>query len=168
MRHGTNKSGAIAGILLPMGLVCLFAFCSLALALLGGRAYKAIQASVDENFETSVAANYLRTKVTQNNAAGRVELRREGAFDLLVITSGTEDNLFETRIYVIDGELRETYVPASVPFEAATGITIAQVEDCAFSIENGLLRAGILSTSGVNAEVAVALAGAEVPGGGGG
>lgn len=168
MRFGANKFSAIAGILLPIGLICLFAFCSLALALLGGRAYKDIQSSVDENFETAVTANYLRTKVSQNNVDGHVEMRKEGGFELLVITSGTADNLLETRIYVIDGELRETYVTASAPFEAASGITIATVGDCKMTVEDGLFQADILSTEGVSTQVAVALAGAGVSGGGNG
>lgn len=156
MQDNQKRSGSVMGILLPMGLICLFAFCSLALALLGGQAYRQIQAGVDDAFDSTVAASYLRNKLTQNNEAGRISLREEGAFNVLVIA---DDNDLETRIYVIDGELRETYVKADTAFEAASGITIAQVAACSFELSaEHVFTAEIESPEGVHSRVAFALA----------
>lgn len=160
MRGKAKRSGSVVGILLPMGLICLFAFCSLALALLGGQAYKQKQTGVDDAFDSTVAASYLRNKLTQNNRADLVELRDEGAFTLLVFTDERGGTPVETRIYVIDGELRETFVPADTPFEAASGLTIANVGDCTFSLdEDNVFTANIVSPEGVHTRVAFALAG---------
>ncbi len=167
MRTRARQPGAVAGILLPMGLICLFAFCSLALALLGGRAYKQIQTGVDETFGTAVAGSYLRNKLTQNNDAGAISLRQEGAFDLLVISQQGADAEYETRIYVIDGTLRETFVPKDAAFEAASGLTIAQVESCTFELADGLFTANITGPGGDEARVVFALAGAGGEGGAG-
>lgn len=156
-----NKSkGSVVGILLPMGLICLFALCSLALALLGGQAYRQIQDGVDDAFDSTVAVGYLRNKLTQNNEAGKVSLRREGVFDVLVIKEKHGEDSYETRIYVIDGELRETFVPASVPFEGASGITIATMGECEFEVSpDGVFTAYIVSPEGVSSRISFALAG---------
>lgn len=159
MWNNLKRSGSVSGILLPMGLVCLFTFCSLTLALLGGQTYRQIQAGVDDAFNSSVAANYLRNKLTQNNAEGKISLRQEGVFDVVVITGENGGgSAVETRIYVIDGELRETYVLAEVPFEAASGITIALLGGCTFALSSdGIFTADIVSPEGVHTRVALAL-----------
>lgn len=160
MRDNAKRSGSVVGVLLPMGLICLFAFCSLALALLGGRAYRQVQAGVDDAFDSTVAASYLRNKLTHNNEAGRVSLREEGAFEVLVIRDERGETAFETRIYVIDGQLRETFVPADAVFEAASGVTIALVGGCTFNLSaDNVFTAEIESPGGVHSRVVFALAG---------
>ncbi len=159
MRGRQDKSGLVAGILLPIGMICLFAFCSLALALLGGRAYKQIQAGVDDSINTTVAASYLRTKLSQNNTAGAVSLRQEGEADVLVIATTSGDGAsYETRIFLAEGTLRESFVPASDTFNAAGGIEIAQLQACSFSLEEGgLFTAEMTSPAGSVARTAFAL-----------
>ena len=159
MQPNKHKSGVVAGILLPMGLTCLFAFCSLALALMGGRAYKQIQGSIDDSFGSTVAANYLRTKLSQNNTAGAVSLRQEGAFELLVIASEVSERPYETRIYVNEGQLMESFVAGDTPFNASSGMKIASLSSCTFAIaEDGLFTAELTSPEGAKTRTAFALA----------
>lgn len=159
MKENKHKSGVVAGILLPMGLACLFAFCSLALALMGGRAYKQIQNSIDDSYGSTVAASYLRTKLLQNNSAGAVSLRSEGAYELLVITSHTTEREYEIRIFLNEGELREHFVSADAEFSPNSGTSIAQVRSCHFTIsEDGLFTASLESLAGAKTRTAFALA----------
>lgn len=163
MSDNKSKSGIVAGILLPMGLVCLFAFCSLALALLGGRAYKQIQAGVEQSFGPSVTSGYLITKLSQFNHSGSVSLRQEGDVELLVIESENSGSLFETRIYMLNGNLMENFERADTPFAPVGGIRIAALKNCSFALdEDGLFTATIESLDGAvtRASFAVAQGGA--------
>ena len=89
MQNRKRSFGLPASVLLPIGIICLFAFCSLALAVIGGRAYKNIQHDINDHFGVTVSAHYLRTKLSQNNTAGSISLRRQGDADMLVIASTT-------------------------------------------------------------------------------
>lgn len=142
MRHKKQRSGVVAGIMLPMGLICLFAFCSLALALLGGRAYKAIQGEVDRSHGGSVAASYLRTKLGQAGGANEVALREMEGTQVLVLATEIQDTPYETRIFLHDGMLTETFGAASSRLEPLGGNAIAPVASCSFAIdEAGLFTA---------------------------
>lgn len=159
MQHKKKlNSGMVSGILLPLGLVCLFAFCSLALALMGGRAYKQIQAGVDDSFGSTVAASYLRTKLSQNNGAGLVTLREEDGIEVLDITAKISDRDFETRIFMWQGQLMEMFVAADTEFSVEGGISIAKIQSCSFSIsEESLFVAEIESMAGTQTRTAFAL-----------
>lgn len=158
MMGNRHKTGVVAGVLLPMGLVCLFAFCSLALALMGSRAYKQIQGIIDDSFGSTVAANYIRTKLRQNNDKGGITLRQEQGYELLVIESRTEADIFEIRIFWDNGELRESFVQADTAFDPALGVAIAKVRSCKFSISpDGLFEANIESPQGAHTRTAFAL-----------
>lgn len=159
MNSTKHKTGVMAGILLPMGLVCLFAFCSLALALLGGNAYKQIQNGIDDSYGSTVSSNYLLTKLSQNNVAGQVSLRQEGDYQVLVIENKLEVGDYETRIYFDNGQLKETLVPAGTPFSAAGGMKVASVQSCTFALsEDGLFTAVIESPHGKVTRTVFALA----------
>ncbi len=158
-----ESSGAVVGILLPMGLVCLFAFCSLALALMGGRAYKSVQTGIDDGYGSAVAASYLRTKLSQNNGPGSVRLLQEEGLDVLALQSQRDGAAYITRIYVQDGQMKESYLPEGSAFQPAAGVTIALVSECRFALdeESLLFTASLRSGEGVATRVAFALAGGE-------
>lgn len=159
VRSSKNKGGEAVGILLPMGLVCLFAFCSLALALLGGQAYKQIQSSVSDGFGPTVAAGYLRTKLSQFNHDGTILLREEGTMQVLVIEHDVNETAYETRIYLHEGRLMENFERADTPFAAVGGIQIAQLENCSFRIgEDGLFTAQMQGPDGQASTASFALA----------
>ncbi len=148
--------------LLPLGLVCVFAVCSLALALIGGRAYRDIQEDVALGYDSRIAATYLRTKLSQDNVAGAATLRTEGTYEVLVLARATDSGSLETRIYMDGGKLKEAYVPAGTAFDASLGTAVAVLDDCVFTIdENGLFTADIVCTDGQPQRMQFALAGGE-------
>ena len=158
MRRTKQRSGVVAGILLPMGLICLFAFCSLALALLGGKAYKNIQGNVDKSYSGTVAASYLRTKLGQNNAAGNITLKEGDGTQVLVIATVIQEREFETRIFMHEGKLVETFGSASQPLDATAGNTIATLKSCDFEIaDDGLFTASFENAEGEVTRTAFAL-----------
>lgn len=161
MNTASKKSGAVIGILLPVGLICLFAFCSLALALMGGQAYKQMNNSIDDSYGSTVTASYLRTKLAQNNQAGCISLSEEDGMQVLTILTGL-DATYETRIFMHDGALRESVVTSGRELNVAQSTEIAQVQSCTFTVQDdGLLEVEIVSPGGVSTRLAFALAGEE-------
>lgn len=158
MKSTKYRSGLFAGVLLPVGLICLFAFSSLALALLGGRAYRQINANIDDGYGSTVAVSYLRTKLAQNNRAGAISLQEIDGLDVLVIASTVGERTYETRIFVYDNTLRESFVAAGQTMDVTNSVEIAQISSCTFTIgDDGLFEAEIVSTNGVSAYLAFAL-----------
>lgn len=158
-----TSSGTIVGILLPLGLICLFAFCSLALALMGGRAYKSIQANIDSGYGTTVAASYLRTKLSQNNLPGSIRLTQENGVEVLSLSTTQNESSYLTRIYMHEGQLKESFLPEGSAFQPAGGVPIAMVNECTFALdeETKLFTANMRNGDGVATRVAFALAGGE-------
>lgn len=160
MRKSGKRSGIIAGVLLPMAIVCLFAVGALALALFGGRAYKAIQNYTSADFETTVTTNYLRTKISQNNKKDAVAIETIDGVQVLLIDVPTESGTYQTRIFVYNGEMMESFTAKEKVFDPADATVISKVAACEFSIsENGLFVAEIESEDGTHTRVAFALAG---------
>lgn len=158
MHQFKKGSGLVTGVLLPVGLICVFAFCSLLMAVMGARAYRSLQTNNDDSYGSTVAANYLRTKLAQNNAAGRIELRDEGGVQVLVIREEGEELNYETRIFVHGGNLREIYVSENQLFVAQSGTVIAPLQSCIFSIDDeGLFEAEITSPRGIVTNTAFSL-----------
>lgn len=154
-----QRSGQILGILLPMGLICLFAFCSLALALMGGQAYKNIQQRMAEGYGTTVAGSYLRNKIVQHNEAGAVTLRTEGDIEVLVLTQQRGDTTFETRIFYFDGWLMESFLPADRPFALVDASAVAELGSCTFRLsDDGMFEAELTGASGEHSRVVISLA----------
>lgn len=157
MHTSQKRSGLISGLLLPLGLICLFAMCSLALALLGGRAYKTLNQDNAENFSGAVVASYLRTKLAQNNSVDAVSVQQFGDTEVLVIRTGDSFD-YEIHIFVRDGYLVEAYVPASDAFNPTLGERIAPVTSCSFAISSsGLFTAEIVTPQGQSMTMAFAL-----------
>lgn len=156
-----NRSNAAGGILLPLGLICLFAFCSLLLAILGTRAYSSVQQSIDNDFGATVTANYLRTKLGRANAQNAVEIRQIEGVQVLAIATQAGGMQFETRIYVYEGQLMEDYVDADAPLRqpgAPGSVVIAQVQSCHFEITpDHLLTVDIVSHGNAKSRLVFAL-----------
>lgn len=149
MHSHKQKSGLVTGALLPVGLVCVFALCALLMAVLGVRAYQTLQEDVDDEYNSTVVANYLRTKLSQHNRAGAVEIRQENGVEVLIIKDDSGDRRYETRIFVHAGSLREIYISEEQPFTQTGGVAIAQVTSCRFTLTGNLFRAEIVSPQGV-------------------
>lgn len=157
MKEKQSRNGTIAGLLLPMGLLCLFAGCSLVLALWGGQAYKAIETTVDSGNSSTLATSYLRTKLANTAYGDSVLLREENGVQVLVLQSSISDILYETRIYMQDGELVESFGTADSDF-AQANTSIAQLQSCTFAIAgDGLFTAEVVSENGTVSRTAFVL-----------
>ncbi|MDL2324148.1 DUF4860 domain-containing protein [Ruminococcaceae bacterium OttesenSCG-928-A16] len=158
MQKKQKRSGIIAGVLLPMGIICLFALGSLVLALYGGRVYKSIQLCGADEFETTITANYLRTKLSQNNKVDAIWLANQGGTQVLTIELKTDEGVYETRIFVHQGQLMESFTSQSKAFAVEDAVPISAVQSCTFSIlDDNLFLAEITSPNGAFTRVAFAL-----------
>lgn len=158
MRKKLSSSGIVAGVLVPMGIICLFALGSLALALFGGQVYQNIQAFGEYDFETTVMAYYLRTKLLQNNTPGAVHLETQDGIEMLAIDAEGGDGIYQTRIFVYDGQLMEIFAAKDKALDMEDATVVAKVRECRFSIsENNLFMAEIIADNGDYTRVAFAL-----------
>lgn len=159
MHKRARGGGLITAVLLPMGLICIFAFCSLLLVVVGVDVYRQVQDSGDRSYDSAVLASYLRTKVVQNNVEGCIYLRDEDGLEVLVIESAAQGTELETLIFFQDGKLYEGLKLAEDDFNPGLASAIASVDGCSFAITDGLLTAELLIPGGEVARVAVTLAG---------
>lgn len=160
MQKVIRRNGMLSS-LLPLGLVVVFALSSLALALMGGRAYREIQDGVAQSYDSVIASSYLRTKLSQDNLADAAELRTVGTYQVLVLArpSQTGTGTLETRIYVDNGYLKESFGQANAAFDASLGVPVAAVRSCTFDIDdNGLFTASIVCPNGDEVRSVFALA----------
>jgi hypothetical protein len=159
-RSKKQSSGTITGVLLPLGMICLFAFCSMFLLLTGLNVYRQLRQGSESVFGSTVAYSYLHTKISQNNAEGTISLREESGTQMLVLSNPNQgENPYETRIYFFGGELCELFTPANEPFDPNLGTTITPLLHCNFSIEQGLFEADMMTVEEESIHMAFNLAG---------
>jgi hypothetical protein len=155
-----QSSGTITGVLLPLGMICLFAFCSMFLLLTGLSVYRELRQGSDSVFGSTVAYSYLHTKLSQSNTEGAISLREEEGTQVLVISNPNQgENPYETRIYFFGGKLCELFTPASEPFDPALGTTITALLYCSFSIDGSLFEADMMTVEEESIHMAFGLVG---------
>lgn len=102
----TKKTGnSFATFLLPFLLVCLFAVCSLFVASFGLKIYSGIQKDTDLSYQNRTCASYLTTKIRQSSGAGHVAVAEQ----VLILTETLDGQTYDTRIYLKDGQLVESF-----------------------------------------------------------
>ena len=159
MRKGREGSGIVMGVVLPLTVLCLFAFASLSVGIAGLQLYRRGQAARDDTFACTMAAQYLRSKLQSVHSAGDVTIRQEGVGDVLVLTGTVGGERYETRIFLYNGQLVECYVSAAQPFNPVAAVPIAQLHGFSVSLdENGLLHAALESVGGEQVRLVYRLA----------
>ena len=89
-----------------------FLLAMLLLVILGSSSYRDTVAGMEGNQAARAGRAYLLTKLRSGDQAGMVAVETGAARDVLVLSERAEDEVFETRIYLANGNLVEEYLPA--------------------------------------------------------
>ena len=156
-RLSTNqRSSDMRGVFI-FALLATFALLSLVVVIVGARSYRGINATAEQAFLSRTGMSYLVGKVRGADAAGQVEIVKEG--DLTVLTLGQEldGDKYLTYIYCDGTKVCEYFARADVAFSADYGEKIFDANGLAFSLNDGLLRISIVDAGGNTHEGAVYL-----------
>jgi len=123
----TRADAGILELLLIAALILLFGATTFTLVSAGGVAYERILEDREADISLRVALSYLTTQLRQHDVSGAVSLRACETGDLLTFRQESGDDVYETRIYLDDGWLREDVVPEDTPFTTGAGTRITKL-----------------------------------------
>jgi hypothetical protein len=104
--------------------------------------------SQDECLNARVAMNYLTMHIRRADAEGSVRIDNSPAGACLVLNEDIEGDGYETRIYLYNGYLHESFVPAETPFSEEYGFEIIPLDSFVIKRENNMLELEL--SSGAN------------------
>lgn len=109
MKTSVGNGGHMIDIIFTLALFCVFAASALLVVLIGANVYKGTVAEMGESFSTCTSVTYISTKIRQSDAVNSVYIADFGGENALVLTQEIGGEIYETRIYHRDGELRELF-----------------------------------------------------------
>ena len=134
MAEKKKQSGG-AEKMFPAILFFAFLMCSIVTILIGSRVYENIRTRNDNSFFTDTALAYITNKIRQNDTAGSISVRDVDGTSVLILTSGNDDNKYETWIYSDNGIMKELFTKAESGLSTESGLEIMECGDLSFSIQ---------------------------------
>ena len=127
--------GMISALMMCI-LLLLFGATGYTLVAVGSNGYSRILARRDENNNARVAISYLTMRLRQNDAATMVELvaYEKGKYGLALMER-VDMEMYETRIYLYEGLLYESFVKSETRFHPLNGFVIGHLSRWELSIE---------------------------------
>ena len=131
--------------LAPLLLFVIFTTCILSVLLTGADVYQKITERDQNSFQCRTTAQYLTTRLRQNDAAGMsfvgdfYALAPEETGNTLFICEELAGRTFYTRIYCHDGYLRELFAEAGLTFLPEAGEKILKINNLTFRTQENLL-----------------------------
>ena len=102
----------------------------------------------DECLNTRVAMNYVSMLIRRFDVNDSVRIDDSRPVTRLVLSEDIEGEIYETRIYLYNGYLMESFVPAESPFNEEYGFEIIPLDSFAVKRESNVIE--IELSSGVN------------------
>lgn len=141
MRGGRGSRHQLDG-LLALLIFAVFAACVLAVLLTGARAYKDLTRRDQAAYDSRTCVQYVATRVRQSDTARGIEVAPFEDTQALVLH---EESGCVTRVYWYDGWLMELYSAPGATLSPEAGTKLLEAERVSFSLEDGLLRAEMVS-----------------------
>jgi predicted lactoylglutathione lyase len=136
-------------IIFVLSLFCLFAILALFVVVLGANVYKSISVSMTQNYNSRTSMSYLTEKVRQADMADNISAGEVAGADALVLRQDIGGSMYETWIYVSDGELYEVLVGEGTQVNAGSGQAIMELENLTVEEEAAnLLLVSVTDTDG--------------------
>lgn len=145
--------------LYPLLLFAIIVLSLLFLISAGTGLYRAVVDSQTENRRARAALSYLTARVRAADAAGAVSIGDGPEGDALLLRETAGDEVYETRIYLYDGALREEYALADTPLRPDSAERIVPLDAFSLTLEQD----GLLVAATEHGEARVALRCEEVP-----
>lgn len=150
--------------LAALALLAVFAVSALLALLAGAGAYRRLVDRDEADFSRRTAAQYIATRVRQNDAADAVTVEDFCGVDCLTLREWNGDYAgdYVTRVYCYDGSLWELYTAVDMEAALEDGDRVLDLEALALSLEDGRLNAVLTLENGETETVALSLRGREV------
>ena len=155
-RFTVEKRTDMRGIFI-FALLAAFALLSLVVVIIGARSYRGINATAEQAFLSRTGMSYLIGKVRGADAAGQIEIRKEGDLSVLTLGQELEGERYLTYIYCDGTQVREYFARADAAFSPDYGEKIFDASGLTFSLEMGILQISIVDAGGNTHEGAVYL-----------
>ena len=155
-RYAAEKRTDLRGVFL-FALLAAFALLSLVVVIVGARSYRGINATAEQAFLSRTGMSYLVGKVRGADAAGQIEIRKQGDLTVLALGQALNGERYFTYIYCDGTKVREYFARADAAFSPDYGEKIFDASSLTFSLEEGLLQISIVDAGGNTHEGAVYL-----------
>ncbi|MBR4068207.1 MAG: DUF4860 domain-containing protein [Clostridia bacterium] len=167
MSKSENNGNAITnhaiGGLFIFCLIALFAVMAVTLTLTGMKAYQSVSEASAGNSEAQIVLSYLLNKTHAMDVSGAVSIREEQGLEYLCLDEYWEDEVYQTRIYAMDGQMLEYYCGAEDEFSPELGDPLADVQELSFAMESPrLLAVSVTLPDGTEEQLHIALRSQEV------
>ena len=114
----------------------------------GGQIYQNVVNDISVQYESRTSISYITTKLRRCDSLNSVSIDFFGDSDALVLSEIREDGkIYETIIYLHEGNVKELFVERGTRLTPSAGMTILAVEDIEFSMQGDNLVAIEYSTS---------------------
>ena len=122
-----------------LALLCLliFALCVLLVVLMGAKCYQDLVDRGEVSYADRTALQYLTTRVNQ---AESVEIGEFEGIETLILKETIEGESYTTRVYCLDGWLRELYTVPGAKVPPNAGTPILEGEKLELSLQGSLLK----------------------------
>lgn len=145
-------------------LLAVFAVSILLTLLAGAGAYRRLADRDAASFDARTAAQYIATRVRQNDAAGGVAVEDFCGVDCLTLKewNGSNGSKYVTRLYCYDGSLWELYTTVDAQAELTDGERVLDLDKLELSLVDGALNAVLTLKNGETETVTLSLRSGEV------
>lgn len=143
----------VVDTLLVLTLFFTYVAGALLLCVMGAGVYKNAAAAMEHNYNRRTGALYLTEKIRQHDTAGGVRLSTMAGLDALVLTDSVQGGVYETWIYVRDGQLCEVMVAAGQTALPSGGQAIMPMNALQASGSGGQLHLLLVDTDGQTTRV---------------
>lgn len=153
---------AIGGLFI-FCLIALFAVLAVTLTLTGMKAYQSVSEASVGNSEAQIVLSYLLNKTHAMDVSGAVSIQEQDGLEYLCLDEYWEDEVYQTRIYAMDGQMLEYYCGAEDEFSPELGDPLADVQNLSFAMKSpSLLAVSVTLPDGTEEQLHIALRSQEV------
>jgi hypothetical protein len=162
-KQGNAVTNHAIGGLFIFCLIALFAVLAVTLTLTGMKAYQSVNEASAGNSEAQIVLSYLLNKAHAMDATGSASIQEQDGIQYLCLNERWDDEVYQTRIYAMDGQMLEYYCGAEDPFRPELGDPLADVQELSFRmLEPRLLLVSVILPDGNAEEMHIALRSQEV------
>ena len=143
-----NRRGSIIQTTCIITLLCSLGVSTFILVAAGYGSFKRMNEFQEECLNARVAMNYVSMQIRRSDVKDSVRIDDSPSGARLVLSEDIEGEIYETRIYLYDGYLRESFVSAESPFDEEYGLEVIPLDSFVIKRESNLI--GIELSSGAN------------------
>lgn len=134
-----QKNRHMVDLLFVIVLFCVFAISALMLVMIGSNVYKETVSNMDQNYSTRTSFAYITEKIRQSDSQGAISIGSLDGTDTLILTTASNNTVYNTYIYMYDGYLKELFAKSDATISLESGQNILPVSDFTLTAINAHL-----------------------------